>query len=155
MLFSPARNFSTPSALTPLSFKSTDFNHGNPGIVGGGMLADDFVFTPMMFWQAQWPADVPRWGQGAKHWMRKNFHHVTQARGPVQEIPTPHARVELDRHVRDGRGRAVARLSGTTHMETVRTARFMANRILALVEHPAATPNIAEQVMSPDGDPAA
>ncbi len=34
----------------------------------------------------------------------------------------------------------------------VRTARFMANRILALVEHPAANPNIAEEVISPDGD---
>jgi choline dehydrogenase-like flavoprotein len=79
----------------------------------------------MTFWQAQWPADVPRWGQGAKDWMRRNFHRVTQARGPVQEIPTPHARVELDRYVRDSRGRPVARMSGTTHMETVRTARYM------------------------------
>ena len=57
--------------------------------------------------------------------MRRHFHHVTQARVPVQEIPTAHARVELDRYVRDSRGRAVARVSGTTHIETVRTARFM------------------------------
>src|SRR3569623_436859 len=102
------------------SIATTDYNHGNPGIIGGAMLADDFVFTPMKFWQAQWPADVPRWGQGAKDWMRRNFHRVTQARGPVQEVPTPHARVELDRYVRDSRGRSVARMSGTTHMETVR-----------------------------------
>jgi choline dehydrogenase-like flavoprotein len=107
------------------SIATTDFNHGNPGIVGGAMLADDFVPTPMMFWQWQWPDGVPRWGQGARDWMRRHFHHVTQARGPVQEIPTPHARVELDRYVRDSRGRAVARVSGTTHIETVRTARFM------------------------------
>ncbi|MEO8756802.1 MAG: GMC family oxidoreductase [Devosia sp.] len=107
------------------SIATTDFNHGNPGIIGGAMLADDFVFTPMMFWQAMWPEGVPRWGAGAKHWMRRNFHHITQVRGPVQEIPTPQARVELDRYVRDSRGRAVARMSGTTHMETVRTARFM------------------------------
>jgi choline dehydrogenase-like flavoprotein len=107
------------------SIATTDFNHGNPGIIGGAMLADDFVPTPMMFWQWQWPDGVPRWGQGAKDWMRQHFHHVTQARGPVQEIPTAHARVELDRYVRDSRGRAVARVSGTTHIETVRTARFM------------------------------
>jgi choline dehydrogenase-like flavoprotein len=104
---------------------TTDFNHGNPGIIGGGMLADDFVFTPMMFWQAQWPDGVPRWGVGAKDWMRRNFHRVTQARGPVQEVPSPHARVELDRQVRDSRDRPVVRMSGTTHVETVRTARFM------------------------------
>jgi choline dehydrogenase-like flavoprotein len=107
------------------SIATTDFNHGNPGIVGGAMLADDFVPTPMMFWQWQWPDGAPRWGQGAKEWMRRHFHHVTQARGPVQEIPTAHARVQLDRYVRDSRGRAVARVSGTTHIETVRTARFI------------------------------
>lgn len=107
------------------SIATTDFNHGNPGIIGGGMLADDFIFTPMMFWQAQWPDGVPRWGLAAKDWMRRNFHHVTQARGPVQEIPSPHARVELDPQVRDSRGRPVVRMSGTTHVETVRTARFI------------------------------
>jgi choline dehydrogenase-like flavoprotein len=110
------------------SIATTDYNHGNPSIVGGGMLADDFVFTPMMFWQAQWPAGVPRWGEAAKAWMRANFHHVTQVRGPVQEIPSPQARVELSREVRDSRGRPVARISGTTHGETVRTAQFMRAR---------------------------
>ena len=121
------------------SIATTDYNHGNPGIIGGAMLADDFVFTPMMFWQAQWPDGVPRWGQGAKDWMRRHFHRVTQARGPVQEIPTPHARVELDRHVRDSRGRAVARMSGTTHMETVRTARFMRERAIEWLRAAGAT----------------
>jgi choline dehydrogenase-like flavoprotein len=111
-----------------VSIATTDYNHGNPGIIGGAMLADDFTFTPMMFWQIQWPDGVPRWGQGAKDWMRRNFHRVTQARGPVQDIPSPHARVELDRHVRDSRGRPVARMSGTVHFETVRTARYMKER---------------------------
>jgi len=32
----------------------------------------------------------------------------------------------------------------------VRTARFMANRILALVEHPATPPDIARDAPSPD-----
>jgi len=110
------------------SIATTDYNHGNPGVIGGAMLADDFVFTPMMFWQAQWPADAPRWGPGAKDWMRRNFHHVTQARGPVQEIPTADAHVELDRYVRDSRGRPVVRMSGTTHIETVRTARYIKHK---------------------------
>jgi choline dehydrogenase-like flavoprotein len=82
----------------------------------------------MMFWQAMWPEGVPRWGQGAKDWMRHNFHRVTQCRGPVQEIPSPHARVQLDRYVKDSRGRPVARMSGTTHIETIRTARYMKER---------------------------
>jgi hypothetical protein len=35
----------------------------------------------------------------------------------------------------------------------VRTARFMASRILALVEYPAADTNIAEEVIEPQRDP--
>ena len=104
---------------------TTDYNHGNPGVIGGAMLADDFIFTPMMFWQSAWPEGKPRWGAEAKAWMRDNFHRITQVKGPVQEVPTPHSRVELDRSVRDGGGRPVARLSGATHTETVRTARYM------------------------------
>jgi choline dehydrogenase-like flavoprotein len=107
---------------------TTDYNHGNSGVIGGGMLADDFILTPIAFWQSQWPDGVPRWGQGAKDWMRQNYKRVTMARGPVQDIPSPHARVELDRSVRDSRGRPVARLSGTVHFETVRTARYMKER---------------------------
>lgn len=111
-----------------VSIATTAYNHGNAGIIGGGMLADDFIMTPVAFWQMPWPDGVPRWGRGAKDWMRKNYRHVTSARGPVQDIPSPYARVELDRAVRDSRGRPVARLSGTVHFETVRTARYMKER---------------------------
>jgi choline dehydrogenase-like flavoprotein len=45
--------------------------------------------------------------------------------GPVQEIPSADARVTVDPSVRDRWGIPVARLSGTTHPETVRTAEFM------------------------------
>ncbi len=112
---------------------TTDYNHGNPGIIGGGLLADDFIMTPVAYWQAPWPPEVPRWGQGAKDWMRR-YRHVTQARGPVQDIPSPHARVELARDLRDSRGRAVARLSGTVHVETVRTCRYMRDRAVEWLE---------------------
>ena len=46
-------------------------------------------------------------------------------------------------------GRGLVEVTEVTRGGTpVRTARFMASRILALVEHPAATPNIAEEVIS-------
>ena len=52
-------------------------------------------------------------------------------------------------------GRGIVAVTEVTRGGTpVRTARFMASRILALVEHPAATPNIAEEVISRgDGHP--
>src|SRR4051812_11137933 len=56
------------------------------------------------------------------------------------------------RRVEINTGRGVVEVTEVTRGGTpVRTARFMANRILALVEHPAATPNIAESVIVPEG----
>jgi hypothetical protein len=47
-------------------------------------------------------------------------------------------------------GRGIVTVSEVTRSGTpVRTARFMANRILALVEHPAADQNIARDVPEP------
>lgn len=104
-----------------VSIATCDFNHGLDGVVGGGMLADDFVMLPAIFWRVALPPDLRRWGAEAKDFMRRNFTRVTQVRGPVHEIPNPQARVTLDTDVRDRWGLPVARLSGTVHPETIRT----------------------------------
>ena len=47
-------------------------------------------------------------------------------------------------------GRGIVTVTEVTRSGTaVRTARFMANRILALVEHPAADQEMAREVMEP------
>ena len=52
------------------------------------------------------------------------------------------------RRVEINTGRGIVEVTEVTRGGTpVRTARFMASRILALVEHPASTPNIAEEVI--------
>src|SRR6202008_4133878 len=60
--------------------------------------------------------------------MRENYTRVMKVTGPVQEIPSPDARVTLDPEVRDRWGRPVARLSGATHPETLRTSAFTIER---------------------------
>jgi choline dehydrogenase-like flavoprotein len=110
------------------------FNHGNEGIVGGGMLADDFIVLPIIFWKGLLPPDLPRWGAANKQFMRENYRRVSQLKGPVQEIPHPDSRVTLDTSERDRWGIPVARLSGTTHPETVRTAVFMFERAKAWMQ---------------------
>lgn len=107
---------------------TTQFNHGNAGMVGGGLLADDFVLPPILFWKACLPPDLKRWGQEAKAFMRDNFHKVLRLTGPVHEIPSPASRVTLARNVRDRWDLPVARLSGTIHPETLRTALYMQQR---------------------------
>lgn len=111
-----------------VSVATTRFNHGNDGIVGGGMLADEFVLLPIIFGKRALPPDLPRWGRANKAFMRDAYRHVTDIKGPVQEIPHPDGRVTLDCRVRDRWGLPVARLSGTTHPETVRTAAFIHER---------------------------
>jgi choline dehydrogenase-like flavoprotein len=107
---------------------TTQFNHGNPGVIGGAMLANDFVKLPIIFWRTALPPGVPRWGLANKRAMREAFRRGIDIRGPVQEIPSPESRVTLDPRVRDAFGLPVARLSGLAHPETVRTAEFIRQR---------------------------
>ena len=104
------------------------WNHGNDGIIGGGMLADDFIPLPINVWKGMTRPGLPRWGHAPKRWMRENYRYISDVRGPVQEIPSPTSRVSVDSNVRDRYGIPVARLSGATHPETVRTAKFMTER---------------------------
>ena len=111
-----------------VTLATCDFNHGNPGVIGGGMICDDFIKPPIDFWRSCLPPDLPRWGLANKQFMRDNYTRVLFVKGPVQDIPHPDARVTLGPTVRDRWGIPVARLSGTTHEETVRTAEFMRER---------------------------
>jgi choline dehydrogenase-like flavoprotein len=111
-----------------ISTATIQFNHGNGGVIGGAMLGDEFIELPIIFWARQLPPDLPRWGMAHKRFMRENYTRVMRVTGPVQEIPSPEARVAIDPSVRDRWGIPVPRLSGTTHPETVRTAAFMFDR---------------------------
>lgn len=104
------------------------FSHGNDGIIGGGMLADEFILLPIIFWKAKTPPDLPRWGLEAKRWMRDNYRRVIDIRGPIQEIPSSDARVALDLNVTDKYGLPAARLSGTAHPESARACAFLSDR---------------------------
>ncbi|WP_423067478.1 GMC family oxidoreductase [Devosia sp. CN2-171] len=108
-----------------VSIATTQYSHGNPGVIGGGMLADDFVQPPIIFWKNVLPPDQRRWGQGAKDFMRDHFEHVLRIAGPIHEIPNPEARVQVSAGVRDRWGLPVAMLSGAVHPETVRTAHHV------------------------------
>lgn len=111
-----------------VTIATCDYNHGNKGVIGGAMLADDFIVIPTLFWKNMLPPDAPFWGQAAKDFMRRNYRRITQVRGPVQEIPAPDCRVTLDPSVKDRFGLPVARLSGVIHPETLRTTEFMLRR---------------------------
>jgi choline dehydrogenase-like flavoprotein len=108
-----------------VSLATIQWSHGNPGVIGGGMLANEFISTPVAYWHANWPPDVPRWGIAAKRFIRENYVRTQRIYGPIQEIPTPDARVQIDERVKDKFGIPVARLSGRVHEASVDAARFL------------------------------
>ena len=99
-----------------------DFNHGNAGLRGGAMLANEFIRLPIQL-TGLTPPDVPRWGQAHKDYMRQFYRRSIAVMGPVQEMPVFESRAQLDPRVKDFWGIPVARLSGGRHPHSVEVAR--------------------------------
>jgi len=104
-----------------------DFNHGNKGLIGGGLLANEFIRLPYQFvgWRAP---GVPRWGRAHKQYMRQSYRRSAGVMGPVQEMPVFESRVQVDPKVRDYWGIPVARLSGHRHPNDREVAKFLSSK---------------------------
>jgi choline dehydrogenase-like flavoprotein len=101
-----------------------DYNHGNPGLAGGGMLANEFIRLPYQF-MGLVPPWVARWGPEHKEFVRTAYKRTISVMGPVQEMPLFDSRVQVDPKIKDRWGIPVARLSGGKHLHTIEIARFM------------------------------
>ena len=104
-----------------------DFNHGNHGLRGGGLLANEFIRLPYQFARTR-PDGVPRWGLAHKEFQRKYFKRSVTVVGPVQEMPVFESRVELDPRVEDAWGIPVARISGHRHSHDTEVGQFLASK---------------------------
>ncbi len=104
-----------------------DFNHDNPGLVGGAMLANEFIRLPYLFSGLR-PPEAARWGAEHKEFQRKNFRRHIGVQGPVQEMPVFDARVQVDPKVTDYWDIPVARLSGHRHEHDIEIAEFISRQ---------------------------
>ncbi len=115
------------------SIAISDYNHGTPGLCGGGLLANEFIRLPIHTLD-RLPPGTPRWGAGHKQAMRE-FHRRTMiVMGPTQQIPTADGRVTLDPAVEDQWGLPVARLSGNSHPHTFEIGEVQAKTSRGLAE---------------------
>ena len=105
----------------------SDYNHGTPGLCGGGMLANEFIRLPIHMLD-RLPANTPRWGLGHKQAMREWHKRTIVIMGPTQQIPTAEGRVTLDPSVRDKWGLPVVRISGNVHPHTFEIGDVQASR---------------------------
>ena len=116
----------------------SDYNHGNPGLMGGGLLANEFIDLPYHFCHDHPPGSA-RWGKEHKDFHRRAYKHLVRLIGPVQEIPNFAARVSVDPVVKDAWGIPVCRLSGTRHPQDLVTGEFMAGKAEAILKEMGAT----------------
>jgi choline dehydrogenase-like flavoprotein len=109
-----------------------DYNHGNPGIVGGGMMANEFIRMPYLFSNRRPPASK-RWGKEHKEFQKSYFKHHMSFKGPVQEMPMFNARVRIDPEVTDAWGIPTLRISGQKHPMDLDTGRFVAEKAKEII----------------------
>ncbi len=105
----------------------SDYNHGTPGLCGGGMLANEFIRLPIHMVD-RLPEGTPRWGPGHKAAMRAWHKRCIQIFGPTQQIPTAEGRVTVDPAVKDKWGLPVVRFSGNVHPHTFEIGQVQAKR---------------------------
>ena len=115
------------------SIATNDFRHHNHDgagrLVGGGMIANEFVPTPTStFLHLSQAGLVPRHGPGLQRGMERLMPRMQRVVGPVQEVTSAESRVRLDPRVTDSLGLPVARLSGRLHPEDHRTAAYLGER---------------------------
>ncbi|WP_084039121.1 GMC family oxidoreductase [Demequina sp. NBRC 110053] len=108
---------------------TTDFRHANPGLVGGGMLANDFVPTPASALSTLQDAGLlPYRGEELLTGLAHLLPRLQRVVGPVQEMTRADARVTLDGRVTDAVGMPVARFGGDVHPEDLRVQTFLTTR---------------------------
>ena len=87
---------------------TVQFNHGNAGVIGGGMLADEFIVLPIIFWARQLPPDLPRWGAGEQAVDARKLHPRAARDRPGAGDPQP----RRARDARPGRARPLGHAGG-------------------------------------------
>ncbi len=117
------KSYSGPGA----TFALNDYNHHNDGIIGGGLLANEFNRMPYMFSMTR-PPGSPAWGKEHKAFQVKNFKKMAELQGPIQEMPMHDIRVFIDPVVKDHWGIPVLAITGSRHPLDYEHCKFLSAR---------------------------
>lgn len=109
------------------TFGLCDYAHNVNGMIGGGMLANEFNRMPYLFSQTR-PPGAARWGKEHKDFQVKYFRRMSEMHGPVQEMPMYDSRVMADEKVKDYWGVPVAAITGSRHPLDHENCRYLSAR---------------------------
>jgi choline dehydrogenase-like flavoprotein len=109
---------------------TTDFRHHNEGVLGGGILANEFIPIPIEAYTKLAAAGVvPAWGQAGADAFSEAYTRTQLIVGPVHEVPAASSRVTLEPTVTDGNGMAAVRLlADAREPNDVLTGQFLGQR---------------------------
>lgn len=111
------------------SISTHDFRHHVDGLVGGGMIADEFVPTPLsVFGYLRQAGLIPPHGAAAKDGMRHLARRMQRVVGPVQEVTSARSRVRLDPSATDRQGVPLAVVEGGLHPNDLAGQRMLGER---------------------------
>ena len=112
------------------SISTTDLRHHNDGVLGGGILANEFVPFPVeAYTRLSGAGMVPAWGQAGADAMREAYTRAQFVVGPIQEVPSAASRVTLEPSVTDRNGMpAVRLLAADREPNDVRAAELLGQR---------------------------
>lgn len=131
---------------------TTQYRHGNPGVMGGGILANEFVPPPVEYWGRMPTFDLfPAWGRAGQEGVARTYRHASWVFGPLQEVPSARSRVQLSAEVTDALGLPVARLSSAGRHEQDRVGLdFLGERAAEWLRASGAR-TVARSRSGPDG----
>jgi choline dehydrogenase-like flavoprotein len=110
-----------------------DFNHHNEGIIGGGLLANEFNRMPYLFSKIR-PPGSSSWGKAHKNFQRINFKRVSRVVGPIQEMPNYESRIRLSPNIKDHWGIPVVQFSGARHPMDHEHCKFLSDKAEILLK---------------------
>ena len=112
------------------SISTTDLRHHNDEVLGGGILANEFVPFPVeAYTRLSGAGMVPAWGQAGADAMREAYTRAQFVVGPIQEVPSAASRVTLEPSVTDRNGMpAVRLLAAEREPNDVRAAELLGQR---------------------------
>ena len=112
------------------SIATTDLRHHNDGVLGGGILVNEFVPIPIeAYLKLSALGVVPAWGQAGAEGLRSAYPRTQFVVGPLQEVPSAASRVTVEPGVTDRNGMpAVRLLADAPDPHDRRAAAFLGER---------------------------